>query len=65
MARWTFFLGLLLVAQGLASFLTTKSAMARPVVDERNNIALEYVSAWTQCILTIFAKIGSHAFCSS
>ena len=56
MARWTFFLGLLLVAQGLASFLTTKSTMARPVVDERSDIALEYVSAWTLCILTIFAK---------
>jgi hypothetical protein len=47
MAPWTFLLGFLLVAQGLASSLTTKSVMVRPMADERNDVALNYVSAWT------------------
>ena len=47
MAPWTWLLGLLLVAQSLASSFTTMSVQGRPVVDARNDVALEYVSART------------------
>lgn len=47
MAPWTWLLGLLLVAQSLASPFTTMSVQGRPVEDARNNVALEHVSART------------------
>ena len=66
MTPWTIFLGLLLAAQGCALSVVTMSGPGRPVMDARNDVALQYVSAWTLCILTIFREIiGSHAFCST
>ena len=56
MAPWSFFLGFLLVAQGLAASLTTMSSMGRPVVDARNDTAIKYVSAWTLQFVTIFVN---------
>jgi hypothetical protein len=45
MAPWRLLLGFLLVAQVIASSLTTMSTLGRPVLDERNDVAVEYVSA--------------------
>jgi len=47
MAPWTWLLGLLLVAQSLASSFTTMSVQGRPKADARSDVALEYVSART------------------
>lgn len=42
MAPWTWLLGLLLVAQSLASSFTTMSVQGRPKADARSDVALEY-----------------------
>ena len=60
MGPWSFFLGFLLDAKGLASPLTTNNTMVRPVVDERNDAALEYVSAEPYAVLMLSAKFNTH-----
>ena len=63
---WTFLLSFLLVTAGLASPLTTMNTGGRPVVDERNDAAVEYVSTRTlPFVLISLANFHPRLFPSS
>ena len=56
MVPWKVLLSFLLVAHSLASFITAMSAQGRPVVDPRNDVALNYVSTRTLRYVLIVSR---------